>query len=371
MEEDGLRAIVSEYGNPVSIDIIRDKVNMTHKGCAFVLLETKEEAEHVINSLHNVKILPNMHSPMQVKYADGELQKLQHKLFVGMLPKTATEDTVKEIFSPYGEIEEVTILKDSTGASRCCGFVKYKDREQASQAISFLNGTTLPGQSKTLIVRFAETDQAKKEKLQLKLLAQQQANMLRLNPLLSQLVNPIYASSIVTPGNSNTNATPYGTTPYIPTQYIQQGTQSYTDTTYPPGTQPNMANAYGSLPAAYSSPYGAAATSVQAVYGAAPIMVPSVPEGPQKQGPPGANLFLYHLPQEWRDQDLMQTFSPYGNVISAKVFIDKTTLASKCFGFVSYDNAHSASEAISKLNGLHVGGNKRLKVEVKRNQNPY
>ncbi|PAV61800.1 hypothetical protein WR25_22411 [Diploscapter pachys] len=74
---------------------------------------------------------------------------------------------------------------------------------------------------------------------------------------------------------------------------------------------------------------------------------------------------------DFDDSHLLQTFAPFGSVLSAKVFIDKVTNLSKCFGFVSYDNAISAAKAIQAMNGFQIGS-KRLKVQLKTDRShPY
>uniref|UniRef100_A0A1I7TG30 RRM domain-containing protein n=1 Tax=Caenorhabditis tropicalis TaxID=1561998 RepID=A0A1I7TG30_9PELO len=89
------------------------------------------------------------------------------------------------------------------------------------------------------------------------------------------------------------------------------------------------------------------------------------------RGPEGANLFIYHLPQDFGDTDLINTFAPFGAILSAKVFIDKVTNLSKCYGFVSFENPQSATNAISAMNGFQIGS-KRLKVQLKVDRgHPY
>ena len=63
--------------------------------------------------------------------------------------------------------------------------------------------------------------------------------------------------------------------------------------------------------------------------------------------------------------DMFNLFSPYGNLISVRIMVEKDSGRSRGFGFVSYDNPESAAFAIKELNGYAIG-NKRLKVQHKQ-----
>ena len=91
--------------------------------------------------------------------------------------------------------------------------------------------------------------------------------------------------------------------------------------------------------------------------------MPDIVNPRPREGPTGANLFIHHLPHDLTDA--ATAFNPFGNVISAKVYVDKYTGESKGFGFVSYDSVISAEHAIEQMNGFQIG-RKQLKVQHKR-----
>lgn len=85
------------------------------------------------------------------------------------------------------------------------------------------------------------------------------------------------------------------------------------------------------------------------------------------QGPNGCNLFIFHIPIEWTESELISCFNPFGNVISSRIMCDKVTGKSKGYGFVSFDNQASANNAVRLMNGCQIGG-KRLKVQLKKGE---
>ncbi|XP_076388140.1 CUGBP Elav-like family member 1 isoform X3 [Megachile rotundata] len=489
MDENDLRKLFEEFGRVHQINILRDKITGSHRGCCFVTFYTRKAALDAQNALHNVKTFSGMRHPIQMKPADSE-NRNERKLFVGMLSKKFTENDVRNMFSVYGTIEECSVLRDSTGKSKACAFVTFASKQYAINAIKALHHSqTMEGCSSPLVVKFADTqkekDQKRMQQLQtnlwniagvnmaphyltndtptlapasLQLLQQLQATTSAATPVAASAganalssvqhqlllqqhlglgaatpahaaapalpsppeINPAnlqglatlaslsntageYANAGVSPmsmqnlvtlaamtgGNGNLQVSPNtlsglanstaavllgktgntGSTGGSLSPVTSLALNSLTGTPLN-GLQDSLSNAYSSLQQYAGFP---AFTAAAAAAAAAAQKAKFTNTDKQIEGPEGCNLFIYHLPQQFSDTDLVTTFLPFGNVISAKVFIDKQTQLSKCFGFVSYDNAASAQAAIQAMNGFQIGM-KRLKVQLKRSKDaskPY
>ena len=70
----------------------------------------------------------------------------------------------------------------------------------------------------------------------------------------------------------------------------------------------------------------------------------------------GNKLYVGNLPYKVRDNDLAELFSPYGEVSSAKVMMERGTDRSKGFGFVEMADDAQAQAAIAGMHGQAMGG---------------
>ncbi|XP_072294241.1 CUGBP Elav-like family member 5a isoform X4 [Eucyclogobius newberryi] len=429
LEEKDLKPLFEQFGKIHELTVLKDRYTGMHKGCAFLTYCARESAIKAQNALHEQKTLPGMTRPIQVKPADSESRGEDRKLFVGMLNKQQTEEDVYRLFEPYGVIEECTVLRGPDGNSKGCAFVKFSTHTEAQSAISALHGSqTMPGASSSLVVKFADTDKERTIRRMQQMvgqfgifnpaialpfstyssyahaLMQQQAAImaashggyltpsvafpatqihqmgaLSINSLPPTTMTPVsgefhQALGLSSPpANITTSAVPSLVTPIV---------NGFTGIPHQPNGHPQVEAVYtNGLPPYSQSPTAAdtlqqAFTGVQqytAIYPATTLtpigqtlpQPPQVIQQQQREGPEGCNLFIYHLPQEFGDNELMQMFLPFGSVISSKVFMDRATNQSKCFGFVSFDNPASAQAAIQAMNGFQIGM-KRLKVQLKR-----
>ena len=73
------------------------------------------------------------------------------KLYVGGLPYTTTEDSLKTAFAQAGAVESAVIIMDKmSGRSKGFGFVEMTNDDDAAKAIEMFNGKDFEGRTLTV-----------------------------------------------------------------------------------------------------------------------------------------------------------------------------------------------------------------------------
>ncbi|KAK4750908.1 hypothetical protein SAY87_004390 [Trapa incisa] len=249
---DDIRPVFEPHGRVIEVILLWDKKTGQQQGSCFVKYATPEEADRAIRALSDNFTFQGEQSPLKVRYADGERDRLglfKHsnggqwagppppaangdnfgrqwtappsgfqcdnhggpwaapptgfkgdnhggqwaapiaafkgdnkgtvggrisaagnsglladKVYVSGVNRKATKQEIEEIFSPYGVVEDVFIIRDEMKQSRGCAFVKFSQSDMAMSAIKSLNGTfIMQGCDLPLTVRFAEPKKNKAE----------------------------------------------------------------------------------------------------------------------------------------------------------------------------------------------------------------
>ncbi|XP_037539550.1 CUGBP Elav-like family member 2 isoform X4 [Nematolebias whitei] len=364
--ENEVRMMFSSFGQIEECRILRGPDGQS-RGCAFVTFATRAMAQNAIKTMHHSQTMEGCSSPLVAKFADTQRDKEQRRLQQQLVHQIQQLNN-----APWGNLaglgtmtpQYLALLQQATSTSSQGSF----------NNLQRLGGGVNPLQLQNLATLAAAA-------------AQSSGSPSSANPLSSSsgalggLGSPAGSAGSSAGAAMNTLASLGSLQGLTGTSVGLNNLNALTNSIGGMGAMngglgASMANgsaasSMDALTQAYSGMQQYTASALPSLYSQS--LLQQSMAGSQKEGPEGANLFIYHLPQEFGDQDLLQMFMPFGNVVSAKVFIDKQTNLSKCFGFVSYDNPVSAQAAIQAMNGFQIGM-KRLKVQLKRSKNdskPY
>ena len=86
----------------------------------------------------------------------------------------------------------------------------------------------------------------------------------------------------------------------------------------------------------------------------------------------GEDLFVIGVNDEIHEDDLIKTFSSYGEVILAKIIKDKFTKKAKGIAFVKYKEKESAIRAMNNKDRIYCNGFPlTIKYNIKNKENKY
>ncbi|KMT09996.1 hypothetical protein BVRB_5g122110 [Beta vulgaris subsp. vulgaris] len=193
--EEEICHLFEAHGNVMEVVLLSDKRTGQNQEYCFVKYALVEEANRAITALHNQFTFPGAVLPITVRYADaakqrrglersmqnelclsrsGLMQKeppfsgpeivgeTLHKLYVNGLNREASKQEIEDIFSSYGVVADIYMMRDDSKQNRGCGFVGFTQRYMAVAAINGLNGSyVMKGCDRPLAVRFADPKKPK------------------------------------------------------------------------------------------------------------------------------------------------------------------------------------------------------------------
>jgi len=168
MTEDDLKNHFEEFGELESVKVMRDRGGKS-RGFAFLLFKTLEgdkaakEGIHIFNH-RRYWLLPSRKKDVSRERVvnPNKLEKLT-KLFVGRIPHTMDEVTIRNYFSKFGVLKDVYIPQPRKGY----GFVQYRSKEIADKVLeethvvdgTFLNVSYPTTEKKSDIVEVDAADE--------------------------------------------------------------------------------------------------------------------------------------------------------------------------------------------------------------------
>lgn len=154
--EADLKALCSQYGEIVSSKIMINLDTGQSKCFGFVKMKNIAQATAVIRAIDGMTI---GNKKLLAKYAESQekREKISTMLYIKRLPMSVNQETVRQLFSRYGEILQVSPhAVDSIEPQYWRCFVQFATTSQATEAMNAMNNQIIVEGTRPIHVRYAD-----------------------------------------------------------------------------------------------------------------------------------------------------------------------------------------------------------------------
>lgn len=179
LDEENFHTMFSEFGEITSSRVMSDDSGKG-KGFGFVCFKEPESAEAAVNALNNKEIngktlyvgraqkKGERQAELREKFERQKQERMNRyqtgvNLYVKNLDDTIDDEKLRAEFVPFGNITSAKVMIDSTGRSKGFGFVCFVAPEEATKAVTEMNGKIVV--SKPLYVALAQRKEDRKAHL--------------------------------------------------------------------------------------------------------------------------------------------------------------------------------------------------------------
>jgi len=323
--------------------IMKDPQTDGNMGSGFIKFSSFTEAENIINEFSGKITIPPVFflsityvksvTSLILKIHENEYERLKipisdpkhhnRKLKIMPLPVDITEEKIKATFEKFGQICDCYISHTESGI---IGSVKYAKTESAILARNTMNNAyAFENISAPISVYFSS----------------QKGQQNQIPAPMPAPIVPIPAPSYGMPPQIDPHGYQYppSNQPLFVEYTTPEGKLYYFDTVTrntqwdkpigvqivkaPPPAQETVSPFYGSpMPGEKVAPMPSPVSAGHMQRN----------QGAYRRGPPGCNLFVFHLPNEWSEPEFRNQFAAFGNLISARIMTDKESGRSKGYG---------------------------------------
>lgn len=180
VDDEKLKEMFSVFGPIKSVSIMKEEDGTKSKGFGFVDFENPEDAAKAVEEYNNKEIdgkelyvgraqkKSERESELRHKFEQLKLEQSNKyqgvNLYVKNLEDDVTDEKLLNLFKEFGNITSAKIMTDAKGNSRGFGFVCFSTPEEATKAVSEMNGKMVG--TKPLYVGLAQKKENRKAQLE-------------------------------------------------------------------------------------------------------------------------------------------------------------------------------------------------------------